>query len=198
MSDLVWSHGAHHRSSDVVYTAEDPSPSLKHGAYRIRRHEGGSTLVYERWRDEHGGAVPIQHVTLGKYRGGRGLAAAKSAAQVHHDQVSGGGRAPSKSEIERDVQRVVEGRGEDVQDSGRLFIGTYPTGILYADRRRERHGDYLRLAFLPFRTLELEWEKVPIPLALREEIARHARSLQARRGEHYEVTTSGQTVLLGK
>jgi hypothetical protein len=83
---LTWSQPTHRGSSDVHYVAEDPSPSLKHGAYHIRRGEGGITLTYERWRDEHGGSVPIQHVSLGQYRS---LAAAKSAAARHHRGIGG-------------------------------------------------------------------------------------------------------------
>lgn len=41
----------------------------------------------------------------------------------------------------------------------RLFIGWYPGGIVYADRKRERHGDYAPLAFLAYDTLELSVEK---------------------------------------
>lgn len=83
----------------------------------------------------------------------------------------------------------------------RLFIGTFPTGISYADRKRERHGDYMKIAFLPFRTLELEWypdalEK--LPQHVKHDIEKHAKRLQARRGESYQVSQSGQTVTLGK
>lgn len=102
----------------------------------------------------------------------------------------------TSSQIEREVGDVVEGSHPVAQ---RLFVGVYPTGIVYADRQRERHGDYLRLAFPPFRTLELEWESdVLVPLGLSEEIIRHARHLQVRRGEAYEVSSSGQKVLLGR
>src|SRR5574342_323173 len=66
----------------------------------------------------------------------------------------------------------------------RLFIGTFPTGIRYADGHRERGGDYLPIAFLPYNTLQLEWEpRVPVALELREQIQRHADSIRARRGE---------------
>jgi len=79
----------------------------------------------------------------------------------------------------------------------RLSIATFPTGISYADKQRQRHGDYLRLAFLPFKTLELEWAPVPIALGLRHLIEEHAQRLRARRGEDYPTSTNGQTVKLG-
>ena len=77
----------------------------------------------------------------------------------------------------------------------RIFIGIYPTGILYADRQREVQGDYARLAFLP-------WSLVPefardCPPELRPEIEAHMATVQARRGEDFEVSGCGQTVLLG-
>lgn len=78
----------------------------------------------------------------------------------------------------------------------RLFVGVYPTGIVYADRSREEHGDYKRLAFLPYRTLELEWSK-GVPADLKKRIESDARVIQARRGEEFQVSTAGQTVRLG-
>lgn len=109
-------------------------------------------------------------------------------------------RPLSRQEIEHQVAKVVHGWAEDDDPGGDwLFIATFPTGISYADRKRERHGDYLRLAFLPFGTLALEWSPgVSVPLALREAIDRHARGIQARRGEPYQVSSSGQSVILGK
>lgn len=79
----------------------------------------------------------------------------------------------------------------------RLFIGTFPTGIAYADRSREWDGDYLTLARLPFRTLVLEWSGAKVPADMRAAIEAHAKSIQARRGEEYQISTAGQTVLLG-
>lgn len=80
----------------------------------------------------------------------------------------------------------------------RLFIGTFPTGIAYADREREKNGDYVRLAFLPFRSLKLEFSKARMPPELRQEIDDHAFKIQSRRGELFQVSTSGQTVKLGE
>jgi hypothetical protein len=79
-----------------------------------------------------------------------------------------------------------------------LSVATFPTGVAYADRTRERNGDYLRLAFLPFQSLELEWApRVRVPPEMRRLIIEHADRLRARRGEDYQVSTAGQTVKLG-
>ena len=78
----------------------------------------------------------------------------------------------------------------------RLFSGVYPAGIVYADRAREKHGDYAKCAFLPFRSLVLEVEH-DCPKALRALIEADAAKIQARRGQPFQVSSSGQTVILG-
>lgn len=79
----------------------------------------------------------------------------------------------------------------------RLFMGIFPTGIAYADRAREMDGDYLTLARLPFATLVLEWTGATCPDDLADAIRSDAEAMQARRGEEFQVSTAGQTVLLG-
>jgi hypothetical protein len=79
----------------------------------------------------------------------------------------------------------------------RLFIGVYPTGIVYADRSREKHGDYARCGFLSFDTLALDL-KPDCPKVLRAFIEKDAARIQAKRGEPYQVSESGQTVTLGR
>lgn len=71
-----------------------------------------------------------------------------------------------------------------------------PAGFSYSDRGRERHGDYAPLAFMSFRTLELEIER-DCPKWLIPVIQANAATIQARRGELYEVSACGQTVRLG-
>lgn len=78
----------------------------------------------------------------------------------------------------------------------RIFAGIYPEGIVYADRHRERGGDYVRLAFLSFGTLKLEIEK-DCPEELRRRIVADAERIQARKGEAFQISTSGQTIALG-
>jgi len=79
----------------------------------------------------------------------------------------------------------------------RLFIGTFPTGISYADRAREKNGDYLRIAFLPFSSLALEWSPGRHPPELKRLVEEHAAKMRSRRGQDYPVSASGQTVRLG-
>jgi uncharacterized membrane protein YgcG len=81
--------------------------------------------------------------------------------------------------------------------SERVFSGVYSTGISYADKDVEVHGDYKKLAFLPFSTLVLEWYANRVPPDVREYIDRDAAKMQARRGQQYAVSSSGQTVTLG-
>ena len=77
-----------------------------------------------------------------------------------------------------------------------LFIGVFPTGISYADRTRERDGDYVRLAFLRFATLVLTVE-ADCPAGLRARIEADARRMEMLRGQDYPVSSCGQTVRLG-
>jgi hypothetical protein len=78
----------------------------------------------------------------------------------------------------------------------RLFIGVYPGGIVYADRSRERDGDYVRLAFLPYDTLVLAMEK-GVPADLKAEILKSAAKIQKRRGEKFAIDAAGHSVFLG-
>lgn len=86
--------------------------------------------------------------------------------------------------------------GFDSASPPRLFVGAFPGGMVYADRQREEHGDYKRLAFLPWHTLVLEVER-DCPATLRAEIVADAALIQARRGDAYPVSACGQTVRLG-
>lgn len=83
--------------------------------------------------------------------------------------------------------------------SKRLFIGVFPTGISYADRGRAKDGDYLPLAFLPYKSLEVEWrQRVKMPPELREEIEADVLRMQLRRGEMFKLSShGGPSVKLG-
>lgn len=78
----------------------------------------------------------------------------------------------------------------------RLFIGIFPGGVSYADRSREVQNDYARLAFLPYDTLALD-VRPECPDDLRARIEADAAELQARRGEQFQISACGHTVLLG-
>lgn len=79
----------------------------------------------------------------------------------------------------------------------RIFCRVSPTGIVWADREQLVDGDYARLAFLPFDTLELAIEARCTP-ELAREIQASAAIVQSRKGQPYQVSTSGQTITLGK
>lgn len=81
-------------------------------------------------------------------------------------------------------------------ETPRIFCGIFPAGLLWADRERIHQGDYKRLAFLPYRTLLLDIER-DCPTELREIIESEAADIIDRRGEAFQVSTAGQTVLLG-
>ena len=79
----------------------------------------------------------------------------------------------------------------------RLFSGIYPCGIVYADRKVEVAGDYKRLGFLSYATLQLDLE-ADCPADLREPIIRDAAAIQAREGQRFRVSSSDQFVMLGR
>lgn len=89
-----------------------------------------------------------------------------------------------------DVVHPLTGIGQQ-----RLFIGLFPAGISYADRARQQHGDYEKVAFLSYSSLELQVCCPRSPLLA--EVQKHAASMQARYGEQFQVSEAGQTVLLG-
>jgi hypothetical protein len=79
----------------------------------------------------------------------------------------------------------------------RLFACVYSTGIAYSDRTKEEHGDYKKVAFLSFKTLILE----PAKGANKELLAAavlDAKKIQARKGENFQISSSGQYVTLGE
>jgi hypothetical protein len=84
----------------------------------------------------------------------------------------------------------------DGTDPDRLFIGIYPAGIVYADRKIEEHGDYRRVAFLPYDTLVLECRAIA-DKGLVAQARTHAATIQAKQGERFSISSTGQYVILG-
>lgn len=78
----------------------------------------------------------------------------------------------------------------------RIFVAIFSTGISYADRLREEHGDWKRLAHLFFSDLHAEIAK-DCPPELRKQIEANMATYQARKGEKFQISTSGQTITLG-
>lgn len=85
-----------------------------------------------------------------------------------------------------------------IKTEQRLFIGIYPGGIVYADKQREKNGDYLRLAFLSYCTLVIQWDKNEMPPELRAQILADVERMQAMRGQPFKISACGQSVILGK
>jgi hypothetical protein len=74
-----------------------------------------------------------------------------------------------------------------------LFAGIYPTGIVYADKTKEEHGDYKKIAFLPFDTLKLNiFDKNSVCLP---EIIEDVK--QYHIGQELQISQSGQKIILG-
>jgi hypothetical protein len=74
-----------------------------------------------------------------------------------------------------------------------IFAGIFPTGVIYADKSKEEHGDYKKIAFLPFDTLKLEIFSKRSKLL--NEIIEDSKSYIA--GEELQISTSGQKIILG-
>jgi hypothetical protein len=86
-------------------------------------------------------------------------------------------------------------KGATVSD--RLFVGIFPGGISYCDKERERDGDYVRIAFLPYTSLELKIED-DCPAELMPLVLADAHSIQSRRGEFFRTSSCDQGVTLGR
>lgn len=76
-----------------------------------------------------------------------------------------------------------------------VFIGMFPAGVVYSDRQREEHGDYKRLAFLPYSTGTLQLAADCPPELVGWITADAARNYAP--GTVVEVSTCGQTVTIG-
>jgi hypothetical protein len=77
----------------------------------------------------------------------------------------------------------------------RWFCGKYPCGLVYADRATEEHGDYKRVAFLPYSSLVLDVDDPASPLI--ERVKADAAAMQARRGQPYQIA-GNMTITLGE
>lgn len=75
----------------------------------------------------------------------------------------------------------------------RLFIGVYPAGIVYADRQTEEHGDYKRLAFLPYHGMRLELAS-DCPPDLADQIRASAKKYEGQ--TELQTSACGQTARL--
>lgn len=81
-----------------------------------------------------------------------------------------------------------------ISQPDRLFIGNMPCGIVYADRKVEEHGDFRRLAFISYDTLELDMED-KVPADCKAFIEQQHEKYLACTGQVYQV--ANQTMILG-
>jgi hypothetical protein len=84
-----------------------------------------------------------------------------------------------------------------MQNDNRLFVGVFPAGLSYADRKRSKHGDYAPVAFLDFATLTLRVEADAASELIAEARA-HAATIVARKGQAFSIDSCGHTVVLGR
>jgi hypothetical protein len=76
-----------------------------------------------------------------------------------------------------------------------LFIGIHSTCVCYCDKSKEEDGDFKTIARLFFDALEL---KIYEPQStLLPKIREHAAEIQVRKGQEFQVSGCGQTVILG-
>ena len=78
--------------------------------------------------------------------------------------------------------------------SDRLFVGVYPTGLIYCDCGRTVNGDYPRLAILFYADLRLQFEQ-GVSARWQTRIKAHASQYHA--GDIMPVSTCGQTITWG-
>ena len=79
----------------------------------------------------------------------------------------------------------------------RIFCGYFPTGYVWADRKREVAGDYKKLAYMSYRGLRLELQP-DCPAELAEIIRKDAAGIQARRGEREQIAGNMSVTLGGR
>jgi len=75
-----------------------------------------------------------------------------------------------------------------------LFIGSFPTGLVYAGRTKEERGDYKKIAHLSYATLELTVYDRKSKLL--PDVRKHAAGVQAQAGQEYPCSVT-QTIQLG-
>ncbi len=80
------------------------------------------------------------------------------------------------------------------REEPRIFVCIYPCGIVFADRFRKRHGEHVQLAFLPYTTLVLEFEKA-CDSALRLEIEASVRAMNLKAGDRFRIAGNCEIVL---
>lgn len=66
-----------------------------------------------------------------------------------------------------------------------LFIACFPTGLVYCDKSREVDGDYIKVAYLNYGTLDLSVYEPRSPLM--PDVKADAEQMQSRSGEQFQI-----------
>jgi hypothetical protein len=89
------------------------------------------------------------------------------------------------------------GKRIEMPPAERLFMGLYPTGLVFADKAVEIAGDYKRLGYINYERLVLEQVAPGCPPELLALMQAEEARMQAKRGERFETSACGQYVFLG-
>jgi hypothetical protein len=87
-----------------------------------------------------------------------------------------------------------------MKNSESLFTSVSDGYVIFANKQVLEDGDYQTVAIFAPRSLELTWFFGPAlyhDQSIVESIRASADDLRARRGDHFEISTSGQTEVLG-
>lgn len=129
----------------------------------------------------------------------KAVAARKRADELERkaDYIEAGG--PAKIASRRATEAAERKAAKAALKAGplaaRLFQGVYSCGIVYADRAVERDNDYRRLAFLPYDTLQMDYEK-DCPDMWRPLLEQKAAEMLARAGQRFALAQN-MSITLG-
>lgn len=129
----------------------------------------------------------------------KAVAARKRADELERqaDYIESGG--PAKLADRRAAEAAERKAAKAALKAGpleaRLFQGVYSTGIVYADREVERDNDYRPLAFLPYDTLQMDYEK-DCPDMWRPLLEQKAAEMLARAGQRFALAQN-MSITLG-
>ncbi len=165
----------------AIVTKVLPATNTKPRRIKAAAYAGSITVAYSKLDGDNGKPAIVGNENQHKAVARMLMDKYKWAGQLHTGRLPNGDYAHVQTEVTID---------------SRIFAACFPAGIVYADTKRERHGDYVRLAFLSYATLKLDIEP-DCPKELRQHIIDDAAKIQARKGEQFQ-TAGNQYVTLGK
>lgn len=135
--------------------------------------------------------------------------AANAKARATQEYRAGRLTRAQRDRIMRKANRLLYGvsstcstvpKGAKDNPAARSSIAAFvmPTGISWVDTSQDgpRTGDWTKVGHLFFSDLRVEIPK-GTPRAVEEDVRRRAAVIQAKRGEQYQISGSGQTITLG-